>query len=116
MKAGRWILAGTGLLAAGTAAWLYFGRSSQDETFVTVPVRRGPISSVVAATGTVNPVVTVTVGSQISGQVQSLHADFNSIVHKGQVIALLDSSNLEAQVSRDRATVASAVAGLERAK
>jgi len=55
-----------------TAGWLYFGRSDSNDTFATAAVKRGPISSSVAATGTANPVITVTVGSQISGQVQNL--------------------------------------------
>src|SRR5262249_29189084 len=76
---------------------------------------RGAISAVVAATGTVNPVITVEVGSQVSGQVAALEADFNSTVHKGQVIARLDPANLQAQVARDRANLASATAALERA-
>src|SRR5437867_10749041 len=117
MKVGRWILAGSIVAAAGAAGWLFFGRSDNGESaFITLPARRGPIAAVVAATGTVNPVVTVTVGSQISGQVNNLYADFNSVVKKGQIIARLETSNLEAQVARDRANVASTRAELEKAR
>ena len=101
---------------AAAAGWLYFGRSDSSDTFTTSAVKRGPVSSSVAATGTANPVITVTVGSQISGQVSNLYADFNSVVKKGQVVARLDPSNLEAQLSRDRAQLTSANAALERAK
>jgi HlyD family secretion protein len=116
MRLGRWIIAGVVVACAAGGAWLYLGRGDGEQTFATTPARRGSIAALVAATGTVSPVITVTVGSQISGQVQSLNADFNSIVHKGQVIATLDPSNLNAQVSRDRANVSSALAGLEKAK
>src|SRR5262249_37408205 len=116
MKLGRWIVVALVMAAGGVLGWLYFGRTDTSEEFVTVPARRGPIAAVVAATGTANPVVTVTVGSQISGQVKSLYADFNSSVTKGQVVARLETSNLEAQVARDRANLASSAASLEKAK
>src|SRR5262245_52090501 len=116
MKRKGWILGAVLVAGAGAAAWYFLGRSAPADTYVTVPVRRGTIASAVVATGTINPVITVQVGSQISGQVASLAADFNSVVHKGQVIARLDPSNLDAQVRRDRANVASTIASLERAR
>lgn len=116
MKIGRWLAVFALIGAAAIVAWYMLGTSASAETYVTTPVRRGPIAAVVAATGTVNPVITVQVGSQVSGQVASLDADFNSVVHKGQVIATLDPSNLQAQVARDRANVASASAALEKAR
>jgi HlyD family secretion protein len=116
VKLGKWIVAGGFVAIAATAGWLYFGRSDSSDTFTTSAVKRGAVSSSVAATGTANPVITVTVGSQISGQVQSLYADFNSTVRKGQVVAKLDPSNMEAQLARDRAQLASANAALERAR
>ena len=116
MRAGRWILSGIVIAGAGAGGWYYLGRGASEDAYLTAPARRGPIAASVAATGTVSPVITVTVGSQVSGQVAALYADFNSVVKKGQVIARLDPSNLEAQVARDRANLASSVAGLERAK
>jgi len=96
----------------------------------TLPVDRGDIAETVGATGTLEAVTTVQVGTQVSGNIKALYADFNSIVHKGQVVAELDPSlfqtqieqgraNLtraEAEVERLRVTVADATTKLERAK
>jgi HlyD family secretion protein len=82
----------------------------------TVAVTRGEIVETVTATGTVAAVTTVQVGSQVSGTVAWLGADFNSVVHKGQVIAKLDPSLLEAQLRQSRANLAKAQADVERAR
>jgi pyruvate/2-oxoglutarate dehydrogenase complex dihydrolipoamide acyltransferase (E2) component len=68
-------------------------------------VTRGDVSTVVTATGTINPVVTVLVGSQVSGTIKSLYADFNSRVKQGEVIAQIDPAIFQAQVDQARATV-----------
>ena len=68
------------------------------------------------ATGTINPVVTVLVGSQVSGTIKALHADFNSRVHEGQVIAQIDPAIFESQVDQARAGVASEQANLVNAQ
>jgi HlyD family secretion protein len=78
--------------------------------FVTADVLRGPLRNVVNATGVVQTVVTVQVGSQISGQVQELYADYNSVVKRGQLLARLDTRNFEAQVENSRANVLAAQA------
>ena len=72
--------------------------------------------STVEATGTLEAVTTVQVGSQVSGTISALHADFNSEVKKGQVIAELDSSLFQTQVEQARATVVRLQAEVERAK
>jgi HlyD family secretion protein len=69
-----------------------------------VPVTRGSVVETVDATGTVEPVTTVLVGTQVSGTIQSLRADFNSTVRKGQVIARLDPSLFRTQVDQAQAT------------
>ena len=76
----------------------------------------GPIVDAIAATGTLEAVTTVQVGSQVSGTIQSLGADFNSIVRKGQVIARLDPSLFQTQVDSARANLTSAQADLQRAE
>lgn len=84
------------------------GKSSVPK-YRTAKVQRGDISVIVTATGTVNPVTTVQVGSQVSGTIYKLYADFNDRVKEGQLIAQLDPTFLKAQVAQ-------AVADLERAE
>lgn len=105
------------LLAAG-AYFVYpiIWRKDGNQKFRTVKVDRGEISSVVTATGTINPVTTVLVGSQISGTIKALYADFNSQVKEGQVIAQIDPAIFEAQVEQGRANVLNAQANLLNAQ
>jgi HlyD family secretion protein len=84
--------------------------------YETVAVSRGRIAAMVTASGTLSPLVTVQVGSQISGRVQALHADFNSSVKKGQVIARIDPSVAESQVEQARANERMAVAAARSAE
>src|SRR5246127_2125562 len=72
-------------------------RSSTSQYF-TASIDRGPLRNVVNATGVVQTVVTVQVGSQVSGQVEELYADFNSVVKHGQLLAKLDPRNFQAQL------------------
>src|SRR5262249_2623502 len=85
-------------------------------TVNTLPISRGTIIDGVRATGTLQAVTTVTVGTQVSGIVQDLPTDFNDIVKKGQVIARLDPSILETQVETAKANLVNAEANLERKK
>src|ERR1041385_4808983 len=78
--------------------------------FMSAPVERGPLRNIVNATGVVQTVVTVQVGSQVSGQVVEIYADFNSIVKRGQLLAKLDTRNFDAQVQNAEASVAAAEA------
>ena len=75
---------------------------------------RGSILAVVTASGTIEAVDTVQVGSQVSGTIQSLGADFNSIVRKGQVLARLDPALIQAEIERARANLLGAEAEVER--
>ena len=84
--------------------------------YFTSAVERGPMQKVISATGTVQTVVTVPVGSQVSGQVQELFADFNSVVKRGQLLAKLDPRNLEAAVANSRAQLAAAQARVRSAE
>src|SRR5881227_2352326 len=79
-------------------------------------VTRGPITQAVTATGTLNPVVNVQVGSQVSGNIAKLFADFNSQVKAGQVVAQIDPALFQATVTQAEGDLASAQAGLELAK
>ena len=87
--------------------------SSETPKFRTALVERGSIESTVAATGTVQPVEQVEVGSQVSGTVYRLHADYNSRVTEGQVLCELEPSGLNARVAQNEAAVARAEAALE---
>jgi HlyD family secretion protein len=101
--------------ALGSAAWAYYAKRNRPEpTVTTMPVSRGNVLEVVQATGTLQAVTTVNVGTQVSGVVQDLYADFNNIVRKGQVIARLDPSILQVQIESQEANVARARADLER--
>ncbi len=104
------------LVAAGVASWYWFSPDGSLIRYKSVPVDRGTISASVTATGTVNPVVSVQVGSQVSGKIAKLFADFNSIVTQGQVIALIDQQPFRAKVSQAQAALKSARGSLAKAK
>src|SRR5436189_3317586 len=106
------------LAAAGAGGWGYYTtRPEKEPTVTTLKTSRGTIVDAVGATGALQAVTTVTVGTQVSGIVQSLeNVDFNSIVKKGQVIARLDPSILETQVATAQANLVNAQANLERQK
>ena len=102
------------LVAVGVAIILYFYADSDSNlpSFRLTKVEWGPIISTVSSTGTVTPVTTVQVGSQISGQIKELYADFNAEVKKGQVIARIDPENFEAKVRQADAELAVARANV----
>src|SRR2546422_4105229 len=84
--------------------------------YQTATVTRGPITQAVTATGTLNPVVNVQVGSQVSGNIAKLFADFNSQVKAGEVVAQIDPAIFQATVTQAEGDLASAKAALELAK
>jgi HlyD family secretion protein len=94
------------IAGAGAGAWFYYVRRAGPEIgAVTSPITRGDIVDAVSTTGTPAPVTTVQIGSQVSGNISYLGADFNSIVKQGQIIARLDPSLLQAQLEQSRANV-----------
>src|SRR3989440_1526909 len=105
------------IAAIGAGAGAYYIRRGGTEVQVnTAPITRGDIVDTVGATGTLQAVTTVQVGSQVSGNIQWLGADFNSIVKKGQVIARLDPSLFEAQVQQASANLNQTRANLTKAQ
>jgi HlyD family secretion protein len=111
------ILKLTGVAVTATAifaGWRVFGRS-ETPTFTRANVERGDIVKTISATGKLQAVVTVQVGSQVSGRIAELHADFNSRVTKGQIVARLDPSLFQAQLAQSQANLANAHARLETA-
>lgn len=113
------LLIGTGgflaLLAFGLWYWLAQNDPVADH-YKTLPIERGPITALVTATGAVNPVVSVQVGSQVSGKIAKLYADFNSTVREGQILASIDQKPYQAKVSQTRAALKSAKAGLAKSQ
>ena len=113
----RWIIAAVVLvIIASTAAVVYTRRNRTEIQVQTTPLTRGDIVDTVGATGTLQAVTTVQVGSQVSGNIQWLGADFNSIVKQGQVIARLDPSLFEAQLQQVQANLVQARANLTKAR
>ena len=110
------------LLSAGVVLVILAGllfskcRRGSGQNFQTVAVTRGPITQAVTATGTLNPVVNVQVGSQVSGNIQKLYADFNSKVKVGDVVAQIDPVLFQAAVTQTEGDLASAQAALELAR
>ena len=105
------------VLAVAAAGYHYLGPSDTQpgEDYLTVPVSRGEVSRTVSSTGLLQAVVTVQVGSQVSGRIKELHADFNSVVKKDQTLAIIDPANFEAQLERAKASLATAKATVKSA-
>jgi HlyD family secretion protein len=111
------LLLGGGVMAIVMLAGFYFwGSDASTPQYMTARVERGNLRNTVTATGTLQAVTTVQVGSQASGTISALYADFNSVVKKGQVIAQLDPSTAKAQVEQARANLEQARASLANAR
>ena len=104
------------VIGVGYSAYAYYGlRTTEFEPEVsTIPLTRGDVVDTVGATGALEAVTTVQVGSQVSGIIEELHADYNSIVREGEVIARLEPSLFETQIEQGMANLARAEADLER--
>jgi HlyD family secretion protein len=118
----KWLIVAGVAIVVGLFVVLGLNRGSQAQHF-TAKVERGAINDVVEATGTINAVITVQVGSQVSGTIAKLNADFNSRVHKGEVVALIDPALFKgamlqatADLKNAKANVAASRANLEKAK
>lgn len=107
----KWILAGVLAALAGAGGWLYF-RSPAKPAYVTAKLDRGDIDSSVSTSGTLNAVITVQVGSQVSGNILALYADFNTKVKKGQLVAQIDPAPFQASVDQATASLNAAKAAV----
>jgi HlyD family secretion protein len=105
-------LIGAVCLVAAIAGAFYYRRQSKEVKYTTAAVRRGDLVASVQATGTINPLTTIPVGSYVSGTVEYIFADFNTRVHNGQVLAQLDPAIYEAQVVTARGNLQNARANL----
>jgi HlyD family secretion protein len=117
---GRWVRWIAPLLAVGAIAAVGVktlgARSATPVRYETAAIARGPIDAKVTATGAVSALVTVLVGSQVSGRIDAINVDFGSPVKKGQVIATIDPSLFRAAAEQARANHAVAIANLEKAR
>src|SRR5689334_22862277 len=111
----KWTIIGL-LLAAIAVLTAFKLEQTSTPQYFTEKVQKGDIQNVVQATGTINAVTTVQVGSQVSGTIQTLNADFNSHVSKNQVVAQIDPSLFQGAVLQAKADVADAQANLIAAK
>lgn len=112
MKKKAYILAAVIVIIAALLGYLVSGDKEAGVTYATATVATSNISTSVTATGTIEPVTSVSVGTQVSGIVAHLYVDYNSIVKKGQVIAELDKTNLLSDLASTKANLASAKATL----
>ncbi len=118
---GRWLILVCVVVVAGLLVAWGLNRSTPAQHF-TAKVESGAINDVVEATGTINAVITVQVGSQVSGTIAKLNVDFNSQVHKGDIVALIDPALFKgallqavADLENAKAIVIGAKASLEKA-
>ena len=108
------LLAALVLLSIGAVVW--FRSAAGRPQYRTAPVERGEVVATVSASGTLNAVTTVQVGSQVSGKIKHLYADFNSRVEKGQLIGRIDPDTFEAKVNQAKAEVDNARVAVKDAK
>ena len=108
-----WIIVAA-VVVIGIVAYQFLsgGKKEQKVEFETAQVTKGNIQTTITATGTIEPVTSVTVGTQVSGIVSKLYVDYNSVVKKGQVIAELDKTNLISELTAQRANLSSAQSSL----
>ncbi len=112
------VLAAIVLVAGAYAAYRYFSGGGDQPAYRLAKVERGALTAVVSATGTLNPVVSVQVGSQVSGQIRELLVDFNSVVKEGQLIARIDPETFQQKVRQAEADLdaARAAVNVQRAQ
>src|ERR1041385_1605472 len=100
----KWWLAVSLVVLIAIASTVYF-RGSAKPVYLTATIDRGDIEAAITATGTVNAVKTVQVGSQVSGNIMALYADFNTKVKQGQLVARIDPAIFQARVDQTRAAL-----------
>ena len=102
-----------GVVVLGGGVWYFVRKDNSDAQYETAPVTRGDLVQVVTATGQLDPVVNVQVGSQISGIIKKLYVDYNSVVKSNQLVAEIDPATYQVNVLKAEADVANAKATLE---
>jgi len=114
----RWlmVLGAMALVAASLGAWWRWRNHENGTLFRTAKVEKGDLVQTVNATGTVQPIKTVQVGTQVTGPVKKLYVDYNDHVQAGQVVAQIDPAAYQAKVAQDRANLQSALAAVEQVR
>ena len=114
-KAIAWIAAAS-VIGLGGAGWWQLSDGPKEPPYVTTPVQTASITQVVSSTGTLQAVVTVQVGSQVSGTIEKLFADFNTKVKAGQIVAQLNQDKFRAAEDQARANLLAAQSNIEKSK
>ena len=105
------------VVVAGAGIWFFAGSPAKHKvTYATANVSKGDISNSVTATGTIEPVTEVEVGTQVSGIIDKIYVDYNSVVTKGQLIAEMDRATLQSELASQQATYDGAKAEYEYQK
>lgn len=116
LRAARWVILVVALVAAALAGWRYAHAPAVPVVrYQSTPADHGPLAAKVTASGTVSAIITVQVGSQVSGRIQAWYADFNAQVKKGQLIAQIEPSLFQAAVEQARANYAASKATYDKA-
>ncbi len=117
MRRTTWIVGALLLAGLGTGGYVYLnGDQKAPVRYKTAKIERGTVTQTVTATGTINPVITVQVGSQVSGLIKALYADFNSVVKAGQVVAQVDPAPFQTAVTQMEANLQNALGNLARSR
>jgi HlyD family secretion protein len=114
-KAIAWFAAAS-VIGLGGASWWHLRDGTKEPPYVTTPAQRATITQVVSSTGTLQAVVTVQVGSQVSGTIEKLFADFNTKVKAGQIVAQLNQDKFRAAEDQARANLLAAQSNIEKSK
>lgn len=109
-------IAAAGVIGVGGVRWWQLGDGAKEPPYVTTPAQRANITQVVSSTGTLQAVVTVQVGSQVSGTIEKLFADFNTKVKAGQIVAQLNQDKFRAAEDQARANLLAAQSNIEKSK
>lgn len=105
-----------GILCIGYVSLRSNSKEESKVKYITVPVEKGPLKAEINSTGTIKPLVEVQVGSQVSGTIKALYADFESVVKEGQLIALIDPDTYKAKVAQAKANLQSARANVTKSQ
>lgn len=104
------------LILIGIGIWIYFGTRSAKKDYITMDISRGDLVQTVTASGEIQPVNTINVGSQVSGTIENIFVDYNSVVKKGDILLTIEPSVLQSTVDESKALLDSAKAELKYTK